>query len=65
MNEVINNFIPQLEVDRVRANMVWDKDTGKWVPKPSEKNTVLQKIMGIKIKIDLFLFFQGSLTVII
>ena len=35
-------------MDRVRANMVWDKDTRKWVPKPSDKNTVLQNIMGVK-----------------
>ena len=48
MNQVIDNFIPEVEANRVRNNAIWNDDSSKWVQKPPDKKEVLKKIFDVK-----------------
>ena len=45
---IIDNFIPQSEVSRIRTSAVYDKDTQKWqIPEPDKKE-ILKKVVGLE-----------------
>ena len=47
MTAVVDNFIPQSEVDSVRSNAYWDDEGGKWSMKPVDKKAVLKKVYDV------------------
>lgn len=45
---IIDNFIPQNEVERIRSSSVYDQDSQKWkIPEPDKKE-ILKKVVGLE-----------------
>ena len=45
---IIDNFIPQNEVERIRNSSVYDQDAQKWkIPEPDKKE-ILKKVVGLE-----------------